>query len=802
MSNLLAIPFKKTYPLDLKDAVRKYISDHGGMHPDEFKDDIKLWQDLRKDGVGGVVHVNRVNAAQTYQAQLVSILAKLPTDIQLEIAYAPVFNQSSVPVILRNLAFERASVLFNLASLYSQLAAGEDRSTLDGIKRAATNYQQAAGTFSFLHSSALPKLVYSPEDEEIPLDLSESFIKGLEWLMLAQAQECSWQLAKINQYKNSLIAKIAARAASLYKASATTFREATPPVKQLLPSDWLAHIEAKSHHFSAVAEYRKSREEDEASRYGQQIARLDQAHSEAKKAYDIARRGKIAAPVLQDIQSLLEILQKDLIRAQRDNDLIYHQDVPAPSALDPIQQTNLATLIIPPALSNPASVIGNTRPIFGDLVGWGAREAINIYNNRKQYLIKEKVVDFSQELQDQADDDLRKLCLPAALEALERPIGLPPSLLRKAEEVRLENGPAKIEASIEDVQRLAHQDSALLDEALDILDNEASEDEAARKDSPLNRLPSHEANAELTGKATRYRSILEQAAASDETVRQKWDEWEENIIQLTWDEADLEASIPSTTISSASSSTPQGQQTRSHARILRVKLEELDTLHRERELLVKRARLLADADDIRPRILRAASGFERLTEVQPSMFEDVSDGELAKYDKFLQELINMEQKQNVILTDIKNRNDLFLQSRRDDPSVKEREHALQSLDLAYFKYKEITRNLNEGFKFYNDLAGILSQFKEVCKTWSHQRIQEIHSVSRSMKSLSLRDANEQQAAAAQETKKAPAPASPRTQSGPLRKPPAGKSSLGLPPIKSGDWGFEEIALPPGPGERK
>lgn len=63
MPNLLAIPFKKTYPVNVKDAARNYIYSHGGGHPDEFKDDINLWQDLRKDGVGGVVHVNRINAS-------------------------------------------------------------------------------------------------------------------------------------------------------------------------------------------------------------------------------------------------------------------------------------------------------------------------------------------------------------------------------------------------------------------------------------------------------------------------------------------------------------------------------------------------------------------------------------------------------------------------------------------------------------------------------------------------------------------------------------------------------------------
>ena len=47
---------------------------------------------------------------------------------------------------------------------------------------------------------------------------------------------------------------------------------------------------------------------------------------------------------------------------------------------------------------------------------------------------------------------------------------------------------------------------------------------------------------------------------------------------------------------------------------------------------------------------------------------------------------------------IKSKHEQFLQSRRGDQSIKERERALQSLDLAYHKYREITRNLDEGLK--------------------------------------------------------------------------------------------------------
>ncbi|PFH52959.1 hypothetical protein AMATHDRAFT_138650 [Amanita thiersii Skay4041] len=793
MANLLPIPFKKPASLNVRDAVREYLHQYAGVHPDEFKEDINRWQTLRKDGVGGVVHINQIDFMLLYHAQLSSILSKLPTDIQLDIAYAPAFTPTAVPLPLRNLAFERAAVLFNLAALYSQLATSEDRASTDGIKRATTNYQLAAGTLSYLLAAAMLNIPQGTEN--VPLDLTQPFVKSLEWLMLAQAQECSWQLAKLNQYKNGVIARLAAQAAAFYNLAYTTIRETDARIKQLFPADWLPHIEAKWYHFESVAQYRQSMDDIEARRYGHELARLKQAVQYAKMGFDIGKRGKTMQPVLQDAQSLLGTVQKSLTRAERDNDLIYHHDIPSISALPAIRPAPLVSSLIPPGLSNPASVLGDERPLFVDLLGWGAREAIKIYHDRKNTLVHEKVATMSQQLQDKVDHELRILNLPASLEALERPIGLPPSFLKKAEEVRSEGGPTRIEASIEDIQRLAHRDLEILDEAMDILDNEASEDEAARKQITLNRLPSYEANVKLVEKQKRYRSLLNQAAESDELVRQKWDEWEQNITELTWNEEDLESSVPSSTFASQSQLTPQGKQTLAHARSLRVLLESLDDLRKERDQIVKRAQRLAEADDIRSRIVLEASKYDKLENVQPLMFEEVLDEELAKYDKFILALKGFEERQNGILIDVKNQNDMFLQSRRDDPAIREREFALQSLDLSYFKYREIVRNLEEGFKFYNDLAGLLMNFREECKHWSHQRIQEIHTLNRAFRSLSISDGEKKDGDSSASSSKyqlplAPSPTSPRHKAG------IGKSSLGLPAITSNDW--EEIPIPPGP----
>jgi programmed cell death 6-interacting protein len=195
-----------------------------------------------------------------------------------------------------------------------------------------------------------------------------------------------------------------------------------------------------------------------------------------------------------------------------------------------------------------------------------------IYNDRRNTTIKEHVKDRAQQLNDSYSQwvvefvgytyrvhlfnsrELQSHNLPAALDALDKPIGLPPSLLKRAEEVRLENGPERVEKSLEDIEMLAQRAMAVLTEvcakaplqltmvphpfpqALDILDQEASEDEQLRRTTPTQRLPSHQANEKLTSNAERYRNILHQAAESDAVIRQRWDEWEDCIIQLTWDE--------------------------------------------------------------------------------------------------------------------------------------------------------------------------------------------------------------------------------------------------------------------------
>lgn len=176
--------------------------------------------------------------------------------------------------------------------------------------------------------------------------------------------------------------------------------------------------------------------------------------------------------------------------------------------------------------------------------------------------------------------------------------------------------------------------------------------------------------------------------------------------------------MPSSTVIWSSSRQPAIGDTQTHARALRVLLEQLDDLGRERNQLVSRAQRLTDADDISARIVKEAASLERWAEVQPSMFEGTLDQELSKYDKFRRGIEEGAVRQSELLENVKEshpspgdyfrlgpdvrivqtRMDSLISSRKEDPSVKEREYALQSLELSYHKYKEIVRHLDEGIQ--------------------------------------------------------------------------------------------------------
>lgn len=213
-----------------------------------------------------------------------------------------------------NLKYELMNVLFNLAALYSQLAVASNRSSTEGLKTAASYFSQAAGVLTHMKTQILPELrMPNPPD-----DMDEATLESLIQLFLAQSQECFWQKAVMDGYKDASIAKLAARVSDLYNMAGDAAMQS-----EAISSAWIHHMTAKHHHFAAAAQYRAACDCLEKKRYGEEVARLADAIVCVNEGLRECKGGYINKAVVEDLQGLKKRLENDLKRAERDNDVIY-----------------------------------------------------------------------------------------------------------------------------------------------------------------------------------------------------------------------------------------------------------------------------------------------------------------------------------------------------------------------------------------------------------------------------------------------------------------------------------------------
>jgi BRO1-like domain len=106
-----------------------------------------------------------------------------------------------------SLAYEKASIIFNISAVLSCHAANQNRFEDTGLKTAYHSFQAAAGMFTYINENFL----HAPS-----ADLSRDTVKTLIQLMLAQGQEVFLEKQIADGKKVGLLAKLASQASFLY----------------------------------------------------------------------------------------------------------------------------------------------------------------------------------------------------------------------------------------------------------------------------------------------------------------------------------------------------------------------------------------------------------------------------------------------------------------------------------------------------------------------------------------------------------------------------------------------------------
>lgn len=247
-------------------------------------------------------------------------MGSIASQIGAEFTWYPAMGYNTErPLVQNNIKYELMNILYNLAALYSQLAVASNRGNTEGLKTAASWFSQAAGVLNHMKTTVLPEL----RMESPPEDMDDSTLESLMQLFLAQSQECFWQKAVMDGYKDASIAKLAARVSDLYNTAGEAAMKS-----EAISSAWIHHMSAKHHHFAAAAQYRLACDCLEKRRYGEEVARLKDAVACVNEGLKETRGTYINKAVIEDLNGLKKRVEEDLKRADKDNDMIYMSECP------------------------------------------------------------------------------------------------------------------------------------------------------------------------------------------------------------------------------------------------------------------------------------------------------------------------------------------------------------------------------------------------------------------------------------------------------------------------------------------
>lgn len=230
-------------------------------------------------------------------------------------------------------------------------------------------------------------------------DLSRDTVKTLISIMLAQGQEVFLEKQIADQKKVGLLAKLASQAAYLYAQATEGVQENV--ARGVFDKLWQQVVQIKAGFLSSVAQYYQALADADANSHGTAIARLQIAEMEGRDAVRIAGAFPSSVSPTSNLSSEtgsslseatkrhLANVQDKLVSFNKDNDFIYHQNVPAEAGLSVIPKLPAAKAIPVSELYQGQDIQRIIGPdIFQKIVPMSVTESASLYDEEKAKLVR------------------------------------------------------------------------------------------------------------------------------------------------------------------------------------------------------------------------------------------------------------------------------------------------------------------------------------------------------------------------------------------------------------------------------
>ncbi|XP_064391194.1 rhophilin-1-like isoform X2 [Halichondria panicea] len=240
---IIPLAFKATHKICFEASFRKIAAAHYHIDPATIQEAIQTFQELR-NSVSAVPRTEEgLRTLLEYNSQLKHASKRF---IHPKLSHGLSFTWYDAingrPYQQQTAVFERACVLFNVAALYSQLAAKVDRES-QGLTKAVDLLEKAAGMFEYVRD----KFSQAPSP-----DLSTEMLSMLADLMRAQAQELVCDSVHVGSEHIDHAHK--AKCVADCYAPVREFMERSE-VKGYLPDCWVMLVKIKEAHYKALSHY-------------------------------------------------------------------------------------------------------------------------------------------------------------------------------------------------------------------------------------------------------------------------------------------------------------------------------------------------------------------------------------------------------------------------------------------------------------------------------------------------------------------------------------------------------------------
>lgn len=546
---MVSVPLKQTNEIDWIAPLKSYIRATYGDDPERYAEECATLNRLRQDmrGAGKDSAAGR-DLLYRYYGQLELLDLRFPVDenhIKISFTWFDAFTHK--PTSQYSLAYEKASIIFNISAVLSCHAANQNRHEDIGLKTAYHSFQASAGMFTYINENFL----HAPS-----ADLSRETVKTLIAIMLAQGQEVFLEKQIADGKKVGLLAKLASQAAFLYTQAAEGAQDNV--TRAVFEKVWLLVCQIKSNYMASLAQYFQALADNDANSHGVAIARLQVAETHARDSNRISNAFPSSVPTNANLTAetgsiLIELTKKHLSNIQekiveftKDNDYIYHQGVPNEASLSAIPKLPAAKAIPVSELYQGQDIQKIIGPdIFQKIVPMAVTESASLYDEEKAKLIRAE-----SEKVEIADDEMA-----ASLDYLKLPDSL--NILRGGtdQEMVVDDefrtwceelaGHAPFPSAFDQLNVDKNEINGLLDSSMKQLDMEESVCEKMRSKygGEWTQQPSSRLTATLRSDIKNYRAAVDEAGTSDaqlySTFRQYESDFDEMRSAGETDEADV-----------------------------------------------------------------------------------------------------------------------------------------------------------------------------------------------------------------------------------------------------------------------